>query len=71
MITGRSALTRRCRDVLRFIDDEAAIGEPVLRERLGLCSTQFRKHVRLLEERGFITRNDGVLYSLSNPSAHA
>lgn len=71
MITGRSALTERCREVLRFIDDDGSVDEHTLQSRLGLHRQQFRKHVGLLEERGFVTRANGVIYSLSSPGVQA
>lgn len=65
MIQGRSALTDLCRSMLRHIDAEVSVSERDVRARLRLSKDTARKHLSLLEERGFIVRRDGVVVSLS------
>ncbi len=72
MIQGRSALTDLCRSMLRLIDAEGSVEDRQIRAGLRLKNETFRKHMRLLEERGFIVRRNGMAISLStNPGEQA
>ncbi len=65
MIQGRSALTPRCRDLLRMIDEAGVVSRrDAIRGRRHLLG-----HVRLLEERGFIACVGDEIHSLSAASA--
>lgn len=67
MITGRSALTDRQRELLRFIEAEHTVTYRAAMDGVRMSHTQFKKHIKLLDERGFIVRGEGLVRLVGRP----